>query len=199
MRKALLSISLLIIIICGYAQGSYFTCNETGLYLSPSMVTISLPGQSKEDVKQKIMSFILERKYVYKPFYSGDNQIAFRDFVKCGDKQNCGADLIARNIFRLTYDSGYIKIRLENEIYSTFYGAELLINENDDVASKKDVPFAPYEFQVPEQYAAEYPEAMYTFSKKGKIKLHNPIVQETLLAFYNRYITDMETWFRQHN
>ncbi|MBN8688136.1 MAG: hypothetical protein J0M10_14010 [Chitinophagales bacterium] len=194
MKKALLSIFLLTLIKSGFAQGSYFTCNETGLYLSPSMVTISLPGQSKEAIKQKIMSFIRERKYLYKPFYSGDNQIAFRDFVKCGDKSDCGADLIAKNIFRLTYDSGFIKIRLENEIYSTFYGAELLINENDDVASRKDVPFAPYEFQVPEQYAAEYPEAMYTFNKKGKITLKSPVVQETLLIFYNRYITDMKTY-----
>lgn len=194
MKKALLSIFLLTLIKSGFAQGSYFTCNETGLYLSPSMVTISLPGQSKEAIKQKIMSFIRERKYLYKPFYSGDNQIAFRDFVKCGDKSDCGADLIAKNIFRLTYDSGFIKIRLENEIYSTFYGAELLINENDDVASRKDVPFAPYEFQVPEQYAAEYPEAIYTFSKKGKITLKSPVVQETLLIFYNQYITDMKTY-----
>lgn len=194
MKKALLSIFLLTLIKSGFAQGSYFTCNETGLYLSPSMVTISLPGQSKEAIKQKIMSFIRERKYLYKPFYSGDNQIAFRDFVKCGDKSDCGADLIAKNIFRLTYDSGFIKIRLENEIYSTFYGAELLINENDDVASRKDVPFAPYEFQVPEQYAAEYPEAMYTFNKKGKITLKSPVVRETLLIFYNRYITDMKTY-----
>lgn len=194
MKKALLSIFLLTLIKSGFAQGSYFTCNETGLYLSPSMVTISLPGQSKEAIKQKIMSFIRERKYLYKPFYSGDNQIAFRDFVKCGDKSDCGADLIAKNIFRLTYDSGFIKIRLENEIYSTFYGAELLINENDDVASRKDVPFAPYEFQVPEQYAAEYPEAMYTFNKKGKITLKSPVVQETLLIFYNQYITDMKTY-----
>lgn len=194
MKKALLSIFLLTLIKSGFAQGSYFTCNETGLYLSPSMVTISLPGQSKEAIKQKIMSYIRERKYLYKPFYSGDNQIAFRDFVKCGDKSDCGADLIAKNIFRLTYDSGFIKIRLENEIYSTFYGAELLINENDDVASRKDVPFAPYEFQVPEQYAAEYPEAMYTFNKKGKITLKSPVVQETLLIFYNQYITDMKTY-----
>lgn len=194
MKKALLSIFLLTLIKSGFAQGSYFTCNETGLYLSPSMVTISLPGQSKEAIKQKIMSYIRERKYLYKPFYSGDNQIAFRDFVKCGDKSDCGADLIAKNIFRLTYDSGFIKIRLENEIYSTFYGADLLINENDDVASRKDVPFAPYEFQVPEQYAAEYPEAMYTFNKKGKITLKSPVVQETLLIFYNQYITDMKTY-----
>jgi O-acetylhomoserine/O-acetylserine sulfhydrylase-like pyridoxal-dependent enzyme len=194
MKNVLLSIFLLTLIKSGFAQGSYFTCNETGLYLSPSMVTISLPGQSKEAIKQKIMSYIRERKYLYKPFYSGDNQIAFRDFVKCGDKSDCGADLIAKNIFRLTYDSGFIKIRLENEIYSTFYGAELLINENDDVASRKDVPFAPYEFQVPEQYAAEYPEAMYTFNKKGKITLKSPVVQETLLIFYNQYITDMKTF-----
>lgn len=199
MKKILVTLFFIFYMQYGFTQVSYFTCDPNGLYLSHGSVSILLPGQAKTVVKQKIMSFIQERNYVYKPFYSTESLVAFRDFVKCVDKSECGADLIAKNIFRLTYDSGYVKIQLQYELYSSFYGAELLINENDDVASKRDIPFAPYEFQVPEQYSAEYPEAMYTFSKKGKIKIKNPGVRQTILSFYNRYITDMESWFRENH
>ena len=194
MKRTILFIFFYVLAVSVDAQRSYFTCNETGLYLTPSVVSLSLPGQSKEAIKKKILSFIREREYVYKPFYSGENQICFRDFVKCGDKSRCGSDLIAKNMFRLILDSGSIQIKLSPEIYSSYYGAALIINDNDDVASTGDVPFAPYEFQVPEQYSSVYPEAMYTFSKKGKVTVKNPVVQEILLNFYNRYIYDMKTY-----
>lgn len=119
--------------------------------------------------------------------------------MKCCDKSRCGSGLIAKNIFRLIYDSGYIKIKHELELYSSYYGAALMINENDDVASKKDIPFAPYEFQVREQYSSVYPEAMYSFSKKGKITLKNPNLQQELLNFFNNYITGMKAYFTPDN
>lgn len=62
------------------------------------------------------MSFIRERNYVFKPFYSGENQICFRGFVKCGDINRCGSDLIAKNMFRLIVDSGSIQIKLTPDI-----------------------------------------------------------------------------------
>lgn len=194
MKKTVVLILLSIIVKTSIAQGSYFTCNETGIYLTGGSVTITLPNQTKEKVKQHILSFIKERKYVYKPFYSGENMISFRDFATICGKTNCGADLIAKVLFHLTYDSGFVKITLDNEIYSSFYGGELVINGNDDVASKNDVPFAPYEFQVPEQYASEYPESVYSFNKKGKTTLKNPEVQKILLAFFNWYITDIKSY-----
>lgn len=196
MKRTFLFIFFFVQVVSVVAQRSYFACNETGLYLNPSVFRLSLPGQSKESIKQKIMSFIRERKYAYKPFYSGENQVCFRDFVKCGDKSRCGSDLIAKNMFRLIVDSGSLQIKLSPEIYSSYYGAALIINENDDVASTGDVPFAPYEFQVPEQYSSVYPEAMYTFNKKGKVTLKNPVVQEVLLNFYNNYIADMKAFFK---
>ncbi len=195
MKKIVAIYTLIAVANTCLAQGSQFACDESGIYLINKSVTISLPGLSRDRVKQRILSFIRDRQYTTRPFYSGYNLISFRDFVKCCEKSNCGSDLFAKNIFYLNYDSGVIKIKAEIEIYSSFYGAELIINGNDDVASKGDVPFALYEFQVPEQYSAEYPEAIYTFSKKGKIKMKNPYVQQTLLGFYNRYITDMETYF----
>ena len=178
---------------CG--QDSDFTCNEIGVYLTNRTVTINLPDHSKESIRQKIFSFIEAHNYVYKPFYSTENVISFRHFAKLCDKSICGSDLIAKTIFHLSFDSGFIKVSIDTEIYSSFYGGNLMINDNDDVASEKDVPFAPYEFQVPEGYANEYPESIFVFNKKGKTKVKNPEVQTVILKFYNQYLNDLKFYF----
>lgn len=196
MKNILAVIFLALLFKTSFAQESYFSCDEVAVYLTNKSVIISLPGQSKENVRKKIMSFISERNYVYKPFYSNGSMISFRDFVKFCDKSKCGSDLIAKNIFHLTYDSGFLKIDLENEIFSSFYGGELVINDNDDVASKMNVPFAPYEFKIPEQYSNEYPESIYSFNRKGKIKIKNQEVQKIILNFYNQYISDIKSYFK---
>lgn len=67
------------------------------------------------------------------------------------DKSKCGSDLVAKNIFRLTYDKGFVRITLTNDIYTSYFGGELIINNNDDVASKGNLPFAIYDFEIPEQ------------------------------------------------
>lgn len=178
-------------------QDSYFTCNELGVYLNNGSVTIKLPNLSKEKVKEKIEALIKKRNYVFKPFYSNESLISFRDFAIICNKNKCASDLIGKTIFHLAYDYGVVKITLENEIYSSFYGGELFINENDDVVSKLDVPFAPYEFQIPEKYADEYPESIYTFNKRGKIIIKNAEVQKIILTFFNSYITDIKTFLEK--
>ncbi|MBS1759578.1 MAG: hypothetical protein JST23_05570 [Bacteroidetes bacterium] len=195
MKKLYIIVLLFVATQTVSAQNTYFTCNELGVYLNNGSVTIKMPGLSKEKVKQKIQSFIKEKKYVYKPYYSNENMISFRDFVIICHKSKCGTDLIAKTIFHLAYDSEFVKITLDTEIYSSFYGTELIINDNDDVVSKKDVPFAPYEFQIPEQYSKEYPESIYVFNKKGKIKVQNQEVQKLILSYFNQYITDLVTYF----
>lgn len=197
MKSILTLIIFAVVFKTTYSQESYFTCNEIAVYLNNGSITINLPNLSKEKVKQKIQSFIKERNYVYKPYYSNESLISFRDFAMICNKSKCGSDLIAKTIFHFAYDSGFVKITLDNEIYSSFYGGELLINDNDDVASKKDIPFAPYEFQVPEQYSKEYPESIYTFNKKGKTKVKNPEVQKIILSFYNQYIADMKSYLEK--
>lgn len=174
------------------AQESYFICNQFSVRLDGGSFTLNLPKLTKNEIQKKIRNFIEKRKYVYKPFYSNENRISFRDFALICNKGKCGSDLIAKNIFHLTYDSGFVKITLTNEIYTSYFGGELVINNNDDVASKHNAPFAIYDFEIPEEYANEYPECIYTFNKKGKSKLKNPEVQKIILEFYNRYITDLK-------
>lgn len=197
MRGILALIMLIVISKAASAQQSYFTCNKLAVYLTNGSVTIELPKVSKEKLRQQIHLFIKERNYVYKPYYSGEGLISFRDFAIICNKNKCGSDLIAMAMFHFAYDSGFVKITLDNEIYSSFYGGELIINDNDDVASKKDVPFAPYEFQIPEQYSDEYPESIYVFNKRGKIKIKNPDVEKVILDFFNRYIVDIRSYFEQ--
>lgn len=193
--KSILAILVLTVVFkTTSGQESYFTCDEFAVYLTKGNITINLPNLSKEKVKQKIQSFIKERNYVYKPYYSNESLISFRDFATICNKNKCGSDLIAKTVFHLAYDSGFVKISFDNEIYSSFYEGELVINDNDDVASKKDIPFAPYEIQVPEEYSKEYPESIYTFNKKGKNKLKNPEVQKNILAFFDKYIADIKSY-----
>lgn len=194
MKNIVAIIILAVVFKTSPGQESYFTCSELGVYLNNGSVKINLPNLSKEKVKQKIQSFIKERNYVYKPYYSNESLISFRDFATICNKNQCGSDLIAKAIFHFACDSGFVKITLDNEIYSSFYGGELVINSNDDVVSKKDVPFASYEFQIPEQYSNEYPESIYSFNKRGKTKIKNPEVQKIILNFYNQYITDIKSY-----
>ena len=194
MKKILTTFIVLVVVKIMSAQQSYFTCDEISVYLNKGSATINLPNLSKEEIKQKIQSLIKERNYVYKPYYSNESLVSFRDFARICDKSKCGSDMIAKTIFHLACNAGFVKITLDYEIYSSFYGAELLINDNDDVASKNDVPFAPYEFQIWDKYADEYPESIYVFNKKGKTKVKNGEVQKTILNFFNRYITDIKSY-----
>lgn len=188
---------LLFVQFCGatlFAQESYFKYNQLSIWLDNGSVTLNLPRLAKKDIEKKIMDFIKEKNYTYKPFYSNENVISFRDFSMICDKSKCGSDLIAKNIFHLAYDNGFVKITLTNEIYTSYFGGELLINNNDDVASKGNVPFAIYDFEIPEQYADEYPECIYTYNKKGLIKMKNPEVQKIILEFYNHYIIELKAY-----
>lgn len=197
MKKILAVIVLMAVLKTTTGQESYFTCNEVSVFLTNRSFTINLPNLSKERIRQRIALLIRERNYVYKPYYSDESLISFRDFATICKKSKCGSDLIAKTLFHLAYDSGVVQITLDNEIYSSFYGGELIINDNDDVASKNDVPFGAYEFQISEKYGDEYPESIYIFNKKGKTRIKNPEVQKILLAFFNDYISDIISFLKK--
>lgn len=197
MKKILSIIALMFVFTTTSGQESYFTCDEVSVSLTNKSVTIDLPNLSNEKVKQRIELFIKERNYVYKPYYSDVNLISFRDFAMICNVSKCASDLIAKTLFHLAYDSGVVKITLDIEIYSSFYGGELIVNDNDDVASKNDVPFGTYEFQISEKYSDEYPESIYVFNKTGKISVKNPEVQRIILTFFNEYITDIISFLKK--
>lgn len=188
MRRLLLIPMIFISLVSAIAQESYFDCDQLGVRPVFGGIHIRVPGMSKQAIAKRLMSFIQENHFEYKPFYSNDRVIAFRDFAFIGKKDVCGADIIAKNIFFLSYDSGIVNVSVEPEIFSSIHGAELIINKNDDVASKNDVPFGHYEFQVAKQYVDVYPEAIYSFDKRGNSKLERPQVRAMILDFYSRYI-----------
>ena len=195
MRRLLLIPVFFLSLVSVMGQESYFDCDALGVRPVFGGIHIRIPVMSKEAIGQRLMSFIRENHFEYKPFYSTDRVIVFRDFSFIGKKDVCGADIIAKNIFFLSYDSGIVNVRVDPEIFSSIHGAELVINKNDDVASKNDVPFGHYEFQVAKQYVDVYPEAIYSFDKRGNLKLERPEVRAMILDYYNRYIIYLKSYF----
>ena len=157
---------------------------------------LSFPNLKKEQIEAKIFKFIDEKKYVYRPFLSGDGRIVFRDFSVVCQKEKCKADIVAKNFFYLDYGDGFVKISFENEIYSTIFGAKLFINNNDDVASENNVPFGIYEFSAPYKYDEVYPESIFTYNKASKPTLRNPDTLKTFLEYYNQYIIDLNLFLK---
>lgn len=176
------------------AQDVFFKVEHFGIYIPNKNITLSFPNLKKKDIEDKILKFIKEKKFVYKPFLSSDSRIAFRDFSFVCRKEKCKADIIAKNFFFIDYADGFAKISFENEIYSTISDAKLLINNNDDVASENDVPFGVYEFSAPYKYEEIYQESVFAYNKAGKPTLQNPENLKTILEFYKRYVLDLKTY-----
>ncbi|VXB67184.1 conserved exported hypothetical protein [Flavobacterium sp. 9AF] len=197
MNKSMLSLFFCFILFSLFSQESYFECNEIDIYIPNKTIVLHFDNLSKQDIETKIHAFIKEKNYTFKPFYSNDNRIAFRDFRFICTKEKCTSDVIAKNIFFIDYDSQWIKITLEKEIYSSYFSAKLYINENDDVASENNIPFGIYNFQISEKYAKEFPEAMYIYTKKGKTVIQRPEIKELFLAFYNQYIIDLKNYIEK--
>lgn len=172
------------------AQESYFKVEHFGVYIPNKSVILYFPDLKKEQLEAKIFKFINKKKYVYKPFLSGDGRIVFRDFSVICQKEKCGADIVAKNFFSLDFGDGFIKISSENEIYSTVVGAKLFINNNDDVASENNVPFGIYEFSSPYKYDKIYPESIFTYDKASKPILKNPEILKIFLSYYNQFIIE---------
>ena len=181
------------------AQESYFKVEHFGVYIPNKSITLSFPNLKKEQIEAKILKFIDEKKYVYKPFFSGDGRIVFRDFSVICQKEKCKADLVAKNFFYLDFGDGFVKISFENEIYSTIVGAKLFINNNDDVASENNLPFGIYEFSAPYKYEDAYPESIFTYNKASKPTLRNPEILEIFLTYYNQFINDFKNNMMSNN
>ena len=179
------------------AQESYFEAESFGIYIPKKSITLNFPNLKKEQIEDKIFAFIKEYHFIYKPFYSSNSRIVFRDFSFVCKKEKCKADIVAKNFFYLDYGDGFVKISFENEIYSTISGAKLFINNNDDVVSENNVPFGIYEFSAPYKYDKVYPESIFTYNKVSKATLRNPETLKIFLDYYNQYITDLNLFLKK--
>lgn len=197
MRIILLILFYFSSIVSIFGQDLYFDCDQLGIRITKGSIKISLEKKSKLEIENKIMSFIESNHYTFKPYYSNDHLITFRDFTIICDKKTCGSEIIAKNIFYIEYGDGFVNISMNNEIFSSIYGAKLIINDNDDVASQEDIPFGHFEFQVPEKYSNVFPESIYSFDKKGRTKVKNPFIQNLFLEFYNNYINNFKSFLEK--
>ena len=97
------------------SQESYFKVEHFGIYSPNKTVTLSFPNLKKEQIEAKIIGFIKEKKYVYKPFLSSNNRIVFRDFSLVCKKEKCKADIVA-NDYDLSINR-YKEIVYEEVVY----------------------------------------------------------------------------------
>ncbi len=196
MKQNLLILLLLFSATLLKSQESYFKIEHFGVYIPNKSIMFNFPNLKKEQIKDKILRFIKEKNFVYKPFLSGESRIVFRDFSFICKKDKCKADIVAKNFLYLDYGDGFMKISFENEIYSSIVGAKLLINNNDDVASENNLPFGYYEFSAPFRYEEVYPESIFTYSKSGKATLRNQETLKIFLEYYNQFITDFNLYLQ---
>lgn len=190
MRKIIFIMLCIISLQVIKAQESYFKVEHFGVYIPNKSIVLSFPNLTKKQIETKIFKFINDKNYVYRPLLSGDSRIVFRDFSYICKKEKCKADIVAKNFFYLDYGDGFVKISFENEIYSSIVDAQLLINNNDDVASENNAPFGIYEFSAPYKYDEIYPESIFTYNKASKPTLRNPEILNTFLEYYNQFIID---------
>ena len=70
---------------------------------------------------------------------------------------------------------------------STLFGAKLMINGNDDVASENDAPFSNLQITIPASVRKAFPEA--PGDDKGRVL--NPIVLEKIGQFHDGYLQEL--------
>ncbi len=147
--------------------------------------TFALPGKSRAELAARVREFAQKKGYVLQP--AARDRIVYRDFTQFGTAQECGADLWGK--IRVTADiaDGQVAVQIESELFSTLFGAKLIINGNDDVASENDVPFSNLQFRIPESVRKAFPEAPN--DEKGRIL--NPLVLEKVTQFHERYLQEL--------
>ncbi len=146
---------------------------------------IPFPGKNAAEIAALLRAHVAARGYMLQ--YSPADQVVYRDFKQFGTMQECGADLYGKVRVTATPRDGSLEYELHVENFSTLFGAKLLINDNDDVASEGDVPFNHFYLVAPENARFAYPEAIYDHKKK----LLNPIVNDRFVAQADSYRNEL--------
>jgi hypothetical protein len=142
---------------------------------------IAFPGRDREAIVKLVREHIKARGYALKNDFNG--RIVYRDFQHFATPAECGADAYGKNRITLTIRDGEVDFLLESQLFASVFGAKLVINGNDDVASENDVPFGPYNAIAPAKYRLGFPEALY--DEKGKV-LNAPAL-EKIARFHGAY------------
>ncbi|ATC63883.1 hypothetical protein CMV30_07935 [Nibricoccus aquaticus] len=147
---------------------------------------ISFPGKSRAEIAALIHTHIKTRGYVLK-HDSGDS-ISYRHFTQFGTAQECGADLYGKVRVIVNLHNGELDADVYVANFSTIFGAKIIINANDDVASENNVPFNILSWIAPKEARQAFPEAMFDTKKKPL----NPIVISTVYRFHEGYSKELQ-------
>jgi hypothetical protein len=147
---------------------------------------ITFPGKTRAEIAALIHAHIKSRGYVLKQD-SGDS-ISYRHFTQFGTAQECGADLYGKVRVIVNLHDGEIDAEVYVANFSTIFGAKIIINANDDVASENSVPFNILSWIAPKEARQAFPEAMFDTKKKPL----NPIVISKVYLFHEGYSKELQ-------
>lgn len=158
--------------------------------IDPKFVTMrnesfAFTGKSRETMAERIRAHIRDSGYVLRSD-TGD-RIVYREFTQFGRASECGADLYG--LIRVTVDirEAQLDVLVDADLYSTIFGARLVINANDDIAAENHEAFGTYVAKVPKEVRAAYPEAIYDENDV----VVNPFVGRRMLEFFVGYVDEL--------
>lgn len=209
-----------------YGQSKYFEVvfdkdnTSGGVMPLNNKVRFYYQGKSKEELLTAVLKYLKERPslkldMIVKEDVGDGRFLVYRDFASIGTKDKCFADLIALSFMYVSWDEGYVSMRLgaTSTIFATIDSAQLRISPSGIVASENDVPFNEYKFVQPE-YNEELamsnarsilignPRAKKISLKEayldcvfdGKGKVINPVNKKIIEDFYDGYATDLKNY-----
>ncbi len=147
---------------------------------------IKVPGKTRAQLAAMIRDLLKTRGYVLRA--DSDDRIVYRHFTQFGTAQECGADLYAKVRVTVKLLEGELDVEIHDEKFSSIFGAKLIINANEDIASENDVPFNHLTLIAPPKARAAFPEAMYDF----KMNIINPIVLKKVDLFHETYSKELQ-------
>ena len=191
----------IVISAMGFSQEKYFVINNRvikGLnvpaieYIKGDKIELKFKGKTKKQLMALMKKYCGDAKFKIKK--ETQDLIVYRDFSTICTKEKCFSELISKAFITVAVFDGKVELYLNYTIYTSLFGAKLLINENDDVASENDVPFSEYSFTNKWTDAsgldAVYPESIY--DAKGVVK--NPIVKAKIEEYYDFYGSDLNQY-----
>jgi hypothetical protein len=147
--------------------------------------SIAFTGKSRETMAGRLRAHIRDSGYVLRQ--DSDDRIVFREFTQFGRASECGADLYS--LVRVTVElrEAQLDVTVDTELYSTIFGARLVINDNDDIAAENHEGFNYYTSKVPKDVRSAYPEAIYDDNDT----VVNAFVGLRITEFYDGYVEEL--------
>jgi hypothetical protein len=139
---------------CSYvsnAQGKYIQVKNSRIYFADAYagkgcIPLTYKSADKKKLQQYVLKYAKQPQFVIKS--NEDDKITIRSFFSfcTNEKDSCltPGGLVSTTWLTIKILDERLEVTFNYQLYSNYFNAELLINNNDDVASKNDAPFNTY-------------------------------------------------------